>query len=200
MRSTLLVFAMFLGLTSCDKPERVISNTAYTKKGVVVAHGGGFEARVMDALSKIDAEALSKDAAEKVKANKGKVLVDDLTKISGLPDGVEVGGLFEDEAIKAALLGTDEVAAADLLFNNGVRTVIVHHTLSPSTDVGSRVLARLIHHDYLIRFQLVRVTETAPIYRVRKAAVAFPQGLTPSPRCATSASGCRASLQWWCRT
>lgn len=180
MRQPMLILALFFGLTSCDKPERVISSTAYTKKGVVVAHAGGFEARVMQALGKIDSEALSKDAAEKIKANKGKVLIDDLTKISGLPDGVEASGLFEDEAVKAALMGTNEVEAADLLYNNGVRTVIVHHTLSPSTDVGSRVLARLIHHDYLVRFQLVRVTETALIYRVRKAAVVFPQGLAES--------------------
>ena len=167
MRQPMLILALFFGLTSCDKPERVISSTAYTKKGVVVAHAGGFEARVMQARGKIDSEALSKDAAEKIKANKGKVLIDDLTKISGLPDGVEASGLFEDEAVKAALMGTNEVEAADLLYNNGVRTVIVHHTLSPSTDVGSRVLARLIHHDYLVRFQLLRVTESALIYRVR---------------------------------
>ena len=81
MRQTMLLLTMLMGLTSCDKPERVISNTAYTKKGVVVAHAGGFEARVMEALTKIDAEVLSKDAAEKIKANKGTVLVDDLTKI-----------------------------------------------------------------------------------------------------------------------
>ena len=180
MRSTLALFVFALSLTSCDPPERVISNTAYTSKGVVVAHGGGFEARVVEALSKIDAETLSKEAIERVQGNKGKVLVDDLTKVSGLPESLEVSSLFDDAGIKEALFGTDETAAGDLLFEKGIRTVIVHHTLSPSTDVVSRVLARLIHHDYLVRFQLVRVTEHTLIYRVRKAPVVFPQGLAES--------------------
>ena len=120
------------------------------------------------------------NSVSKIESNRGKVLIDDPSKVSGLPESMEIGGLFDDPAIKAALLDIDETKAADLIYKAGVRTVIVHHTLSPSTDVGSRVLARLIHHDFLERFQLIRVGQEALIYRVRKATVTFPQPLAAS--------------------
>jgi hypothetical protein len=182
MRSLLLTLGITFALWGCGdvtKPSTATS-TAYTKKGIIVAHAGGFEARVMEALTKIDKDKLSKESIEKIVSNRGKVLVDSLEKVSGIPDSVEVGGLFDDPAVKEAVLGIDEAAAADLLYEQGVRTVIVHHTLSPSTDVGSRVLARLIHHDFLQRFQLVRVGEGSLIYRVRKQSVKFQKPLAMS--------------------
>jgi len=187
MRILMLLSALSVAILSCNeapqkdiKKELKATSTAYTKKGIIVAHAGGFEARVLGALEKIDGEKLSKESIAKVESNRGKVLVDDPAKVSGLPDTIEVGGLFDDPEIKAALLETDEAKAADLIYQAGVRSVIVHHTLSPSTDVGARVLARLIHHDFLERFQLVRVGENALIYRVRKSVVSFPQPLAAS--------------------
>jgi len=174
MRILMLVFSMMLGLSGCDqtKPENATS-TAYTKKGIVVAHAGGYEARIMEALGKVSTDTLSTGALERIKANRGSILIDDLAKIKGLPEDAEVSGLFDDDGIKAALMANDEDAAAQLMFDKGVRTVIVNHGVSPSTDVGGRVLSRLYHHDHLNRFQLLRVTDGSFIYRVRKASVTF---------------------------
>ncbi len=175
-----VIFGLVLMLSGCDDLNPGSTSTAYTKKGIIVAHAGGFEARITEALTKIGSEALSKGAIDKVIRNKGKVLIDAPDKVSGLPDSVELGGLFDDSAIKDVLYGLDETKAADMLYAAGVRTVIVHHTLAPSTDVGSEVIARLIHHDFLQRFQLVRVGESTLIYRVRKAVVSFNKPLATS--------------------
>ena len=65
-------------------------------------------------------------------------MIDDPTRIKGLPEDAEVSGLFDDEAIKTALLANDETAAADLIYKSGARTVILQHGVAPSTDVGAR--------------------------------------------------------------
>ena len=181
MRTLIIFVSLTVGLFSCDqtKSEKTTS-TSYSKKGIVVSHAGGYEARIMEALSKVATDTLSKDAVERVTSNRGSVMIDDPTRIKGLPEGAEVSGLFDDETIKAALMGTDESAAADLIYKAGARTVIVQHGVAPSTDVGARVLSRLYHHDHLTRFQLLRVTNGAFIYRVRKAAVSFDAKLAGS--------------------
>lgn len=167
------LFIAFFSL-SCDQSTSTeATSTAYTKKGIIVAHAGGYEARILEALGKVSNDTLSKKAVERVTGNRGSILIDDPSKVSGLPDDAEVAGLFDDEKVKDALLSNDEVAVADMLYEKGVRTVIVHHGVAPSTDVGRQVLSRLYHHDYLTRFQLLRVTEGSYIYRLRKQAVEF---------------------------
>ena len=176
MRQTMLLLTMLMGLTSCGRPERVISNTAYTKKdwwSLTLV-----EARVMEALTKIDAEVLSKDAAEKIKANKGSPCRRSHEGL-GTAGRYRSGGLFEDEEVKDALLDTDEVAAADLIYKRGVRTVIVHRALA-ECRCKALVSRSTDSPRLLIRFQLVRVTETALVCRVRKAPVVFPQGCSES--------------------
>jgi hypothetical protein len=177
-----LFSALFLsvGILSCGDSQQSATSTAYTNKGVVVAHGGGFEARVLEALTKISADTLSKESIDRIQKNDGIVLIDEPSKTLGLPAELTVRSLFGDAAVREALLATDEKAAADLLFEQGVRTVIVHHTVGASTDVGKRVLSRLIHHDHLTRFQLIRVGEGSLIYRVRKQAVKFDSKLATS--------------------
>jgi hypothetical protein len=180
MRPFLLVLVIALAGLGCDNssPDTITektgeSSTAYTKQGMVVAHSGGFESRLLTAIDKAPTDKLGKEALGRIKGNGGDILVDAPTKIAGLPADAKVDALLADESVKAALMANDEVAAADLLYKRGVRTVVVHHGVANSVDVGKRVLSRLYHHDYLTRFQLLRVTEASYIYRVRKKVVTF---------------------------
>ena len=150
---------------SADAPQKTAARR--------VALAQGYERRVMAAVRKVSKVQLSERAVERIVANRGSVMVDSLGTVAGIPQTTEVSGLFDQPDIKAALLGSDEEAAADLLYNKGVRTVIVHYSVARSTDVGKRVLSRIYHHDHLKRFQLIRVGEDVFIYRVRKHAVQF---------------------------
>jgi hypothetical protein len=134
----------------------------------------------MAAVSKTRKVALSAASIERIQANRGSVVIDAPRNVSGLDEALTVGVLFEDEAVRRALLDTDEGKAADALYAKGVRTVIVHYDVASSIDVGKRVLSRLYHHDYLTRFQLIRVGEGVFIYRVRKNPVQFTPQLAAS--------------------
>ena len=129
--------------------------------------------RILDAVSKAPTAKLSSKSLERIKANRGSVMADDPSKVSGLPESITALGMFDDETVKRVLLGTDEDIAADLLYEKGVRTLIVHYEVAIDADVGKRVLSRLYHHDHLRRFQLIRVANDAFLYRVRKRAVQF---------------------------
>ncbi|MEE2787288.1 MAG: hypothetical protein VX589_08110 [Myxococcota bacterium] len=129
--------------------------------------------RVMAALAKSPKVRLSDKSRARIASNRGSVMIDAPDNVSRLPAKTVKLGLFDDPEVKKALLGTDEETAANIIYSKGVRTLIVHYGVAENTDVGKRVLSRLYHHDYLTRFQLMRVAKNAFLYRVRKSSVKF---------------------------
>ncbi len=150
-----------------------VTAKAITKDGITISSAGGYEARIQAALKLTSADDVSEKALETIVRNKGSVRSDAPEKIRGIPEDIEHGSLFSDEAVKAALMANDEKVAADLLFEQGVRTVIVSGDVAPSADRGSKVLSRLYRHDHLVRFELFYVTDGQLYYRVRKNPVSF---------------------------
>ena len=173
MRSRYLLIWGALVLTACKTDPNQVTAKAITKDGITISSAGGYEARIKAALELASGDDVSEDAAKVITRNKGSVRSDSPDKVRGLPEGLEHSPLFADEAVKAALLALDETAAADLLFGQGVRTVILSNEVTPSVDRGSQVLSRLYHHDQLSRFQLFHVSDGLLFYRVRKKAVSF---------------------------
>jgi hypothetical protein len=177
---------MFLGvltLASCKTDPDEVTGKAITEDGITIASAGGYLARITAALKEASGDDVSDEAAKVIALNKGSVLSDAPEKVRGISKDLVHSGLFADEAVKQALLGLDETAAADLLFGQGVRTVILSGDVTPSVDRGSQVLSRLYHHDQLSRFQLFHVSDGLLYYRVRKEAVSF------DPQLAAAAMG-----------
>ena len=53
MRTLLLTISIAVPSFGCDPSNsNQATSTAYTKKGIVVAHAGGYEARITEALKK----------------------------------------------------------------------------------------------------------------------------------------------------
>ena len=184
---------MFLGviaLAGCKQDPHEVTGKAVTKDGITIASAGGYEARILAALELATGDEVSEDAAKIVARNKGTVLSDVPAKVRGLPADQTIGNLLDAGPVRDAMLGIDEEAAADLLFEQGVRTVILSNEVTPSADRGSRVLSRLYHHDHLSRFSLFHVSGGLLFYRVRKKAVSFDPQLA-----AVSMSYLRQKLQ-----
>lgn len=133
-------------------------------EGVVVS-APGYVARVEAAWKEADKVTISQDGQKLIRQVSAPMMVDVPEKL-GAVDGVEVKDLRADAAVKAALLGTDEKAAAEAVRATGARVLVVHSALRPSMDRTKNVLSRLYHHDALERFQLARVENGALVYLV----------------------------------
>ncbi len=173
----LLLLGALLVHGSCDNA------TNYTQGGVVV-RATDFAGRLDGAIARASSEHLGTEARMSLEKASGVFLVDNPAKVSGLPDAVEVKPLIEDPAIRELLLGTDEHAVADKMVEAGVKGVVVHWRLKSAVDRGKRVASRLLHHDELERFQLLRITDELFIYRVLEAPIVFPPQLAAA--CAMS--------------
>jgi hypothetical protein len=173
MRSGFWMFLGAIALAGCKTDPNQVTGTAVTADGITIASAGGYEARIMAALKLAGGDDVTEEAAKVITLNKGGVRSDVPAKVKGLAVGLEHSGLFDDAEVKTALMGLDENAVATLLFDQGVRTVILSNEISPSVDRGSQVLSRLYHHDHLSRFQLFYVSDGLLYYRVRKNPVAF---------------------------
>ncbi len=156
-------------LLACQTP----TPTVMTSSGAVVA-GDTFEARAEAAWARVGAVTISEPGTAWLAKVNTPILVDVPEKLTGLPEGTKVLDLRADPAIKAALMGSDEKAAADLIRATGARAIVVHTDPRPSMDRGSAVLSHLYHHDELAYFQLARVENGALVYLVTDGKLAFP--------------------------
>lgn len=129
-------------------------------------------ARLDACLAELPTSALSGDAQVTIQdiAKGGKVLA---AASLAVPD-VPLVKLEQQPELRAALMGTDEPAAAKALRDAGVRGFVVGRDLVGALDRDSRVLARLAHHDHLEWFQLRYVTGDLLVYTVRNSRVRIP--------------------------
>lgn len=159
-------------LLGCDAP----TPTVLTNSGVVVA-GDTPEARAEGAWKNVGTATISAAGAAWLAKVNTPVMVDVPDKFSGMPEGAKLLDLRADPAVRAALMGSDEKAAADAVRATGARALVVHTDPRPSMDRGSMVLAHLYSHDALDYFQLARVENGALIYLVTDGKLAFPPEL-----------------------
>ncbi len=145
---------------------------AYTERGVVVSAPTDLE-RVGKALDALGRERVSFDASDRIQRRGGKILVDDLDKVTGLPEGQEVAGIFDDAELVTLLEGKDEAAVAEYLAEKGVKQVVLHQRAAASVDRGKTVFSRLYHHDFLERMSLFWVGEGLLFYEVLEKPVGF---------------------------
>lgn len=174
MRKPLVALATALTLllapVACEAPTTQVRGGG---GGILVA-ADTYEGRVDAALAQVRTVALSVDGAQRVRDNGGEVLADAATRLSGLPEGTRAGDLLDDVAVRDLLLSLDEAAAAKLLVERGVKTVLLHRDVAPSVDDDRRVLSRLYHHAHLDYFHLQRIGDGLFYYSVRAEPVAFP--------------------------
>jgi hypothetical protein len=111
-----------------------------------------------NALDGISSRAVSADALAQIQkqlkdGTADAVFSDAPEKLSGLDD-IQPQALLADPAVREALLGIDEAAAAKLLKERGVQYIILHSDVAASMDWSSGVLERLYHHHHLNSFRL----------------------------------------------
>ena len=144
---------LFACLVSCEQPQ------AYTEAGVVQS-APTYEERMSGAQRAVGTEALTSRSIELVE-NKAKwkdgnntVLVDVVDKIGRIPEGVKTVDLMGDMTVAQLMLGIDQKAAAEHLYAQGHRLIVLHSQVSPSIDRDSKVNSRLYHHDHSEYFSL----------------------------------------------
>lgn len=163
------LFLVSVLLFGCEAP----TPTVVTNDGVVVG-GETYEARAEAAWSKVGSAQLSEAGGAWLAKVNTPIAVDVPDKLSGLPQGAAVVDIRSTPAIRAALLGTDEKAAAEAIRAAGAKALVVHTDPRPSMDRSSVVLSHLYHHDALDYFQLARVENGALVYLVTDGKLAFP--------------------------
>lgn len=131
------------------------------------------EARRDKAVAAAAMQSIDFATAERVAKYKGKVWIDAPAKAKGFDSSQEIGGLFEDAAVKELLEGRDEAAVAEALRERDVRVVALHLDVAPSIDRDGAVLNRLYHHDHLSHFRLFRVSDGLLFYKVQDKPLAF---------------------------
>lgn len=175
-RSPLLAAALGLCLLgpsllgpACDKPATTVVGT----DGGIAVSADSYEGRLDAAVARARSESLSLDGAQKVQDLGGVLLVDAPARLTGLPQGASAQALLDDPAVRAALLDRDEAAAARLLVERGVKTLVLHRDVATAIDQDRRVLSRLYHHGHLDHFRLVRVGPGLLYYTVNEQPVRF---------------------------
>jgi hypothetical protein len=162
-----------------DDVKRSVSNlgtvNAYTDAGVVV-NAESYEARIQKALGAVASEPMSDRPLEIIGKVGGDIWTDAPALVTGL-DGKTVKSIWDDPEVKAALLASDEEAAAKLIRGKGGTFLVLHHRVSPSVDRARKVMSRLYHHDYLELFSLTHVSNGLYTYIVREKPLAFPPQL-----------------------
>lgn len=107
----------------------------------------------------------------------GAVLVDDPARAAALAGDAEAVVLRPATPLWTALQGSSEEAAVEALQAQGIRRVLVRPRLAAAVDRDRSVLSRLLNHDHLERFSLLRVGEDAYTYAVLPAPVELPEPL-----------------------
>ncbi|MEL6341573.1 MAG: hypothetical protein AAFV53_00465 [Myxococcota bacterium] len=178
MKSQLLLWTALASLThlsACDP-----NVTAYTEEGKIY-EGADNSDRLTQAIAGVGAPMLSNEAVEVLQsAMKGTdtaVFIDAPDKVQGLPDAMKSGALFQDPAVREALMGTDEEAAAKLLIEKNARIILLHSDIAATLDRDASVVSRLYNHHHLSYFRLLRVTDGLYAYLVVKQAPSFPPQL-----------------------
>ena len=144
---------------------------AYTDAGVVV-NAPTYEERIQKAIGAVSSEPVSERPAGLIAKAGGDVWTDAPNLVTGL-DASKLKSIYDDADVKAALLGTDEAAAANAIRAKGGTFLVLHHRVAPSVDRSKRVLSRVYHHDYLELFSLVHVSNGLYTYVIRDKPVMF---------------------------
>ena len=144
----------------------------YSDAGVVV-NAPTYEERIHKAIGAVASEAMSERPAGLIAQAGGDVWTDAPDLVTGI-DSSKLKSIYDDPDIKAALFGTEEVAAANAIRAKGGTFLVLHHRVAPSVDRSKRVLSRVYHHDYLELFSLVHVSNGLYTYIIREKPVAFP--------------------------
>jgi len=144
---------------------------AYTDAGVVV-NAPTYEERIQKAIGAVSSEPVSERSAGLIEKAGGDVWTDAPNLVTGL-DASKLKSIYDDADVKAALLGTDEAAAANAIRAKGGTFLVLHHRVAPSVDRSKRVLSRVYHHDYLELFSLVHVSNGLYTYVIREKPIAF---------------------------
>jgi hypothetical protein len=132
------------------------------------------EARLNKAKNTLPSNTFGEETLSRLEkqAKGGVLLIDNPGLVSGWTG--EKGGLFDNAEIKGALLGTDEVKAAKIIAEQGVKVLVLHEAISKSIDRNKSVLSRLYHHEETLYFSLFRVTRNGLLlYRVQETPVSF---------------------------
>jgi hypothetical protein len=174
-----------------DDIKRSVANIGtvnrYSDAGVVV-NAPTYEERIQKAIGAVASEPLSEKSAALIAQVGGDVWTDAPDLLTGL-DAAKVKNIYDDPEVKAALLGTEEAAAAKAIRAKGGTFLVLHHRVGPSVDRGKRVLSRVYHHDYLELFSLVHVSNGLFTYVIREVPIQFPPNVA-----AASAMYLRAKL------
>jgi hypothetical protein len=145
---------------------------AYTDAGVVV-NAPTYEERIQKAIGAVASEVVSQRSADLIANAGGDVWTDAPSLVTGI-DAAKMKSIYDDPDVKAALLATDESAAASAIRAKGGTFLVLHHRVAPSVDRSRRVLSRVYHHDYLERFTLVHVSNGLYTYVIRDKPISFP--------------------------
>lgn len=123
------------------------------------------------------APALSPAMLEALAAPNGRVLVQDANRAAALAETLDAVALTPGSAAWSALQARSETEAADALLAEGLVRVVVRPAAAASVDRDRSVLSRLLHHDHLERFSLLRVGDDAYAYAVLETPVPFSKAL-----------------------
>jgi hypothetical protein len=145
---------------------------AYTDAGVVV-NAPTYEERIHKAIGAVSSEPVSERSAGLMAKVGGDVWTDAPDLVTGV-DASKLKNIYDDPEVKAALLDTEEAAAANAIRAKGGNFLVLHHRVAPSVDRSKRVLSRVYHHDYLELFSLVHVSNGLYTYVIREKPVSFP--------------------------
>ncbi|MFZ5478677.1 MAG: hypothetical protein ACOZNI_18035 [Myxococcota bacterium] len=146
--------------------EEGTSSSVSTRGGGVAVRAPSYEARAEAAWGAAGNVRISEKGAEFIAKVATPVATDVPEDLAGLPKDTKVVDIRKDDAVKRALYGTDDKAAADAIRATGAKLLVVHSEIRPSFDRDGRVLSRLYHHDALDHFQLARVEDGALVYLV----------------------------------
>ncbi len=130
--------------------------------GEVLVNGVDFGERARNAWKLARSAELSAAGGEFVAKVGSKVAIDG--PVSGLPEGVATVDITQLPV--DALVATEDGPLADAIRAADAKVLIVHRALAASFDRDRHLLSRVYHHDYLDRFQLVRVEKGLLVYLV----------------------------------
>ena len=153
---------LVLALLACDGGPVVTTTVGDSD----VVSAPTYEGRAALAWKEVGSVSLTEGAIGVIQKVGTAVAVDVPEKLSGIPAGTKVLDIRSDPAVAGALWGTSEAALADALRGAGAKIIVVHNDVKMSFDRDSHVLSRLVRHDQLERFQLIRVENGGFVYLV----------------------------------
>ncbi len=185
MSRLMLGLLAMLGLTSCETMQEVaatassalVTDAQGLSGGGVVVRGDNDVDRWNKAMGLIPSRAPHSEILRRLQKTRGKVLVDNLDVLRGLPTDLEVEPLFERGQPDGLWLEKDEQAVAEALVARGAGALLIRREVAPSLDRNQNVLNRVYRDDHHPWFKLLAADRNFLLYRVMEKPLLFPPQL-----------------------